>query len=349
MWVSFMSCVSVILLNMYTSKSEFASQPDPVMSVSVGDNVILRCFILNNYDDPVVWYKQTSGQQPSIVALVQMVKYVENPDFYNEFKSQKRFTIEKANGMCHLKITNVTASDEGMYYCGGKNYEIFFAGGTYLNLKGLQNTQHELYVSVLQRPASVSVHSGDTVMLMCSVLSERTSEDIRMFWFRSDSGKSVPQIIYTYNQSDQCEIDSATQNCTNNLYKDIVSQTDAGMYYCALITCGKILFGNGTKIHVEKSVESIVIILGVLLGFCVVVIIAQAVSYHKKARHYYNRENVQDTDKHHPSSQDCDALHYAAPHFKEGKNRRMRRKEAPQDSVYSQLNYLRVTDHTIFE
>ncbi|XP_056625995.1 uncharacterized protein LOC130438192 [Triplophysa dalaica] len=346
-----MICVSVILLNMYTSKSEFVSQPDPVMSVSVGDNVTLRCLILNNNDDPVVWYKQTSGQQPSIVALVQMVKYVENPEFYNEFKSQKRFTIEKANKMCLLKIAKVTASDEGMYYCGGKNYEILFGGGTYLNIKGLQNTQHRLNMSVLQHPASVSVHPGDTVRLMCSVLSERTSSDIRMFWFRSDSEKSVPQIIYTYNQSDQCEIYSATQNCTNNMYTDIVSQTDAGMYYCALITCGKIMFGNGTKIHVEKPVESIVIILGVLLGFCVVVIIAQAVSYHKKSRHNYCRENVQDIDKVHPFSQDCNAvhLHYAAPDFKEGKNRRMRRKETPQDSVYNHLNDLSMSDHTIFE
>ncbi|KAI7801786.1 putative immune-type receptor 13 precursor [Triplophysa rosa] len=330
----------------YTSESEVVSQSDPVMSVSVGDNVTLRCSVLKDYNEPIVWYKQTPGQQPYIVAMMQ--KYVENPDFYNEFKSQKRFSTEKFKGEYHLRISNVTASDEGMYYCGWKKFEIDFAGGTYLTLK---DTRHELYVSVLQRPASVSVHSGDTVMLMCSVLSERTSEDIRMFWFRSDSEKSVPQIIYTYNQSDQCEIDSATQNCTNNLYKDIVSQTDAGMYYCALITCGKILFGNGTKIHVEKSVESIVIILGVLLGVCVVVIITQAVSYHKKQRHYYNRENVQDTDKEHPSSQDCDAvhLHYAAPHFKEVKNRRMKGKEAPLDSVYSQLNDLRMVEYRITE
>ncbi|XP_057205922.1 signal-regulatory protein beta-2-like [Triplophysa rosa] len=347
MWVSFIICVSIIFQLTYTGEAGVVSQPDPVMSVSVGDNVTLHCFILKNTNDPIVWYKQTSRQQLYIIAMTQ--KYMNIPDFYNEFKFQKRFSVEKATGQCHLKITNVTASDEGMYYCGWKKFEIDFAEGTYLKLKGLQNTQHKLKVSVLQRPASVSVHPGDTVMLMCSVLSERTSEDKRMFWFRSDSGKSVPQIIYTYNQSDQCEIDSATQNCTNNLYKDIVSQTDAGMYYCALITCGKILFGNGTKIHVEKPVESIVIILGVLLGVCVLVITAQAVSYHKKERYYNNRENVQDTDKHHPSSQDCDALHYAAPHFKEGKNRRMRRKEAPQDSVYSQLNYLRVTDHTIFE
>lgn len=107
-----------------------------MISVSVGDNVTLRCFILNDFRDPLVWYKQTSGQQPYIVALVQMVKYVQNPVFYNGFQFQKRFTIEKANGMCHLKISNVTESDEGMYYCGGLKYEIVFAGGTYLSLKG---------------------------------------------------------------------------------------------------------------------------------------------------------------------------------------------------------------------
>ncbi|XP_056626388.1 uncharacterized protein LOC130438479 [Triplophysa dalaica] len=250
---SIIICVSVIFLHLYTSAFKIVNQPDPLMIVSVGDNVTLRCFSMKNYNEPMVWYKQTSGHQPYIVTMMQ--KYMDNAEFYDEFKFQKRFSVEKCKEECHLRITNVTASDEGMYYCGWIKYEIVFAEGTYLTLKGLQNNQDKLNVSVLQRPASVSVRPGDTVSLMCTVLSELTSSDIRMFWFRSDSEKSVPQIIYTYNQSDQCEIGSAMQNCTNNMYTDIVSQTDAGMYYCALITCGKIMFGNGTKINVGSPTE----------------------------------------------------------------------------------------------
>lgn len=37
---------------------------------------------------------------------------------------------------------------------------------------------------------------------------------------------------------------------------------------------------------IEKPVEYIVIILGVLLGVCVVVITAQAVSYYKEEKYY---------------------------------------------------------------
>ncbi len=51
-------------------------------------------------------------------------------------------------------------------------------------------------------------------------------------------------------------------------------------------------------------------------------------------------------------SQDHDAVEvsYAALHFKEGNNRRVRRKgETPQDSVYSQINNPHETDPSIAE
>ncbi|XDV37408.1 hypothetical protein PO909_007012 [Leuciscus waleckii] len=128
------------------------------------------------------------------------------------------------------------------------------------------------------------VHSGDTVTLMCSVLSEYNTADIRMFWFRSESGKS--EILYTQNKS---ETDSA-QNCTFSLSKNIVSQVDTGTYYCAVVTCGKILFGNGTKLNMVKPVDPLVMILSVLLGVCVVVITAQAILSHKKEKYYCNKE-----------------------------------------------------------
>lgn len=106
-------------------------------------------------------------------------------------------------------------------------------------------------MSVLQHPESEPVRSGDTVTLQCSVLYEHSNTDLRMFWFRSDSGQSVPEILYTSNQSNQCETDS-TRSCTFKLFKNIHSQMDTGTYYCAVVTCGKILFGNGTRINMSK-------------------------------------------------------------------------------------------------
>ncbi|XP_052005701.1 tyrosine-protein phosphatase non-receptor type substrate 1-like [Xyrauchen texanus] len=246
--------ISVMLLSkMYTAYSEVVHQPDSVVTVSVGDNVTLHCSVLiEDHSDPIVWYKQTSGHQPRVVLLVQ--KFAEKPHFYNEFQSS-RFTVERAHEICHLKISNVISSDEAMYYCGWRKYETVFAEGTYLALKGSQNNQHKFNVSIHQHPVSVSVYPGDTVTLLCSVSSKHTTADMTMFWFRSDSGKSVPEIIYTRNQSDQCEIDTFKQNCTYNLSKNIVSQTDTGTYYCALVTCGTILFGNGSKTKMGRVVK----------------------------------------------------------------------------------------------
>ncbi|XP_067313428.1 novel immune-type receptor 13 isoform X2 [Pseudorasbora parva] len=304
------------------------------MMVSIGDNVTLRCFSLIDHSDPISWYKQTAGRQPQAVAMVQKLA---KTHVFNNFESS-RFSIEMDSRKCHLTISNVISSDEGMYYCGWRQYETYFAGGTYLALKGSQNHQYKSNVSVLQHPVSEPVQSGDTVTLLCSVLSEYTATDIRMFWFRSESGKS--EILYTQNQSKTCETDPAP-SCTFTLSKNIVSQMDTGTYYCAVVTCGKIIFGNGTNINIVKPVDPLVMILAVLLGVCVVVITAQAILSHKKDRYYCNKEKgPKDTEKEHPTSQDHDVveLSYAALHFKEKKNRRVRRKEeTSQDCVYNQI------------
>ncbi|XP_042594173.1 novel immune-type receptor 13 [Cyprinus carpio] len=344
LWISVM-----ILCEMYPTHSKDFHQPDPVMMVSVGDNVTLRCFFLIDHTDPITWYKQTSGHQPQVVVMVQ--KFATIPYFFDNFKSS-RFSIETDTEKCNLRISNVTSSDEAMYYCGWRKYETHFAGGTYLALKGSKNNQYKSKVSVLQHPESETVQSGDTVTLQCSVLYEHSTTDIRMFWFRSDSGKSVPEILYTHNQSNHFETDSK-QSCTFKLFKNISSQMDTGTYYCAVVTCGKILFGNGTKINMVKPMDPLVIILCVLLGVCIIVIIAQAVLSHKKERYYNHKEKrLQDIEKEHPSSQDHDAmeLSYAALDFKEGKNRRVRRKgETPQDKVYSLINNTHETDHSVAE
>ncbi len=114
--------------------SEDFYQPDPVMMVSAGDNVTLRCFFLIDHTDPITWYKQTSGHQPRAVAMMQ--KLAKTPHFFENFKSS-RFSIETDTEKCHLRISNVTSSDEAVYYCSWRKYETHFAGGTYLALKGL--------------------------------------------------------------------------------------------------------------------------------------------------------------------------------------------------------------------
>ncbi|CAB1345277.1 unnamed protein product [Coregonus sp. 'balchen'] len=68
-------------------------------------------------------------------------------------------------------------------------------------------------------------------------------------------------IIYTHgDRSDQCEkspeAGSPTQSCVYNLPKRNLSLSDTGTYYCAVASCGEILFGNGTKLEIKDEQES---------------------------------------------------------------------------------------------
>ena len=60
--------------------------------------------------------------------------------------------------------------------------------------------------TVEQQAESDPVHSGDSVTLQCTVLSETSTGEHSVYWFRAGSGDSHPGVIYTPgNRSDECE------------------------------------------------------------------------------------------------------------------------------------------------
>ncbi|XP_047658081.1 uncharacterized protein LOC113646003 isoform X1 [Tachysurus fulvidraco] len=333
--------IQMLLYDIVDSQTQkkVAYQPNPVISAAPGDNVTLHCFLHDvQNSEPIVWYKQEGGHKPSLVAVVQKVQ---DPIYQDDFVSP-RFRIEKGSQSFHLKITDVKPSDEAVYYCGLITFYIVFANGTYLSVKG----NEDVSVSVWQRGVSDSVPAGASVTLQCSVLSESRAAELQVLWFRAAPPQSHPQIIYTHHNSrHQCESDSSTHTCVYNFSKNIVSLNDTGTYYCAVLLCGKIIFGNGTPVQMQNvaaSYNPVVICLGTALVMCGILISVQTVLLCKRKNGPRHRERIQhdaviNTDE---TNTQVDELNYAALHFNERKIKRVRGNRGPsQDSVYSEVKH----------
>ncbi|XP_053091547.1 uncharacterized protein LOC113547171 [Pangasianodon hypophthalmus] len=321
--------ITVMLFNKIDSaQTNDISQPNPMISADVGDNVTLHCFRLGEDNSgSIVWYKQKFGHEPCVMVSVQ-----HQPSYENEFKPPK-FSIEEEKRNYHLKISNVEPSDEAMYYCGYRKFLTRFGNGTFLSVKG----DGDIKVSVLQSSVLNSVPAGASVTLQCSVLSESRAAHLQVLWFRAAPSQSHPQIIYTHhNSSHQCESSSSTHTCVYSFSKNILSLSDTGTYYCAVAVCGKIIFGNGTRIKLEESVDPVVIFLAVALGLCLVVICAHVVSCKGRSCEYCSGRSQDSMVKKIPNQcRDAVELNFAASHVYKKRGKR----ERAHDNVYTEVMY----------
>ncbi|XP_067375599.1 uncharacterized protein [Channa argus] len=250
----------------------------PVTTVQLGEPVTFTCVFSKNAlsSKALHWYKQSTGDTLKLIgSLLKMT----TPEYGPEFS--ERLELKTDKNCSNLTILRTIEEDEGMYHCGVTEWINTKWSGTYLLVKG--NSQRTSNYTVVQwLTASDPVRPGDSVTLQCSLLSDSENKkcpgDHSVYWFRAGSEKSHPEIIHT-DGNHQCEKRSDTvKSCVYGFSKTI-SSSDAGTYYCAVATCGQILFGNGTKLDIDgistlsHTARVIISLLCVVLALSLIVIV----------------------------------------------------------------------------
>ncbi|XP_067312453.1 uncharacterized protein [Pseudorasbora parva] len=136
---AFVTVISIMLFSSGTACHRI-HQPNGVITVAVGNTVTLQCFAKG---DNLFWYKQIVGQKPRVITA--FVKWSE-PKFYNEFNND-RFSGKILGSNFNLTISDITQSDEAVYYCGAKVLYMEFGNGTHLIVKGQKNLTSKILTS----------------------------------------------------------------------------------------------------------------------------------------------------------------------------------------------------------
>ncbi|XP_022616068.1 signal-regulatory protein beta-2-like [Seriola dumerili] len=219
-------------------------------TVHVGEDVTLTCSRQNIDVGTLFWIRLVAGNLPEVLGAT----YTFASAYFNK---TPRITAKQEPGTFVLHITKTELSDTAFYYCE-KHVELrtTFLNITFLRVKGPEPD----ITAVIQVPSSDPARLGDSVTLQCSVLSDSEkktcSGDPSVYWFRATSDESYPSVIYAHgNSGDECERSPDAHSppkCVYNFSMNITS-SDAGTYYCAVATCGEILFGNGAKLEIEAA------------------------------------------------------------------------------------------------
>ncbi|XP_067374746.1 uncharacterized protein [Channa argus] len=218
--------------------------------IGVGEDVNLTCTRhVSDYDAALFWIRLVSGASPDFLGGTYTFDY----DGDNK---TPRITTKQEPGTFVLHISEAQPSDTGVYYCMKvEQLDMTFLKEIFLTTKAPEPD----ITANTKDPPSGPVHPGASAALQCSVVfdSERKtcSEKHSVYWFRAGSDKNPPSVIYPPgNNSVQCKKSPeahSLQKCFYSFSKNI-SASDAGTYYCAVATCGQILFGNGTKLDIQE-------------------------------------------------------------------------------------------------
>ncbi|XP_041800550.1 uncharacterized protein LOC121611890 [Chelmon rostratus] len=222
------------------------------MTVDFGQDVTLTCDRQTSWTSTqLFWMRLVSGNLPEFLGGTVTIDF-------NGVTTTGHITSKQGPGTFILHISQAKLSDTGVYFCVKvKQVDMTVLKGTFLRIKGPEPDT----IAVVQVPPSDRVPPGGSATLQCSVLSDSEKKTcpggLGVYWFRAGSHESHPSVIYAHgNSGDECEESPEARSphkCVYNFFMDDISPSDAGTYYCAVATCGQVLFGNGTKLDVEGS------------------------------------------------------------------------------------------------
>lgn len=221
-------------------KTSGITQDSGIITAEVGGTVTLKCFCQNDAVTFLSWYQQRLGGKPVIIST--RMKHNKEASISKAY--MERFQVLTGQSINHLKISNLQPLDSGTYYCGILEFNaIEFGRGAFLHVKASLSNIH----AVVQQPALELLRAGESANLSCTVYAEKCAGEKSLYWFRH--GAAQPAVMY--RNVGQCTTDSRSENCTLNLAIKSMNASDVGMYYCALASCGEIVFGNGTRLMIS--------------------------------------------------------------------------------------------------
>ncbi|XP_073331454.1 uncharacterized protein [Pagrus major] len=315
--------------------STYVGQDSGFVSANLGDSVTMRCFYKG---DAVMfyWYKQTLGQKPQLLST--FYKRDKSGIFQNEFKNNSRFALDTGNGNNHLTISDLRISDSATYYCTGcYAYDFEFVEGITVSVKGSGLS----IPALVYQSASDIIQPGDSVD--CTVHTGTCDGEHSVYWFKH-SQESHPGLIYTHGgRNDQCERKDNTQThtCVYNLPMKSLNLSHAGTYYCAVASCGHILFGEEKKLDSERKVVSpflVYSLTGALTFNTILVVLLAYAAYTLNKRNRCGCTDSRSSASLSPNAanyQDSDNLHYAALREFRAKRSPRQRDDTQSECVYS--------------
>ncbi|XP_016526045.1 uncharacterized protein LOC103136843 [Poecilia formosa] len=227
------------------------AQEHTTETVSVGADVTLTCSRRPSSSGYLFWMKVVAGNLPEVLAAT----YTFDSNIAN---STPRITTKQEPGTFLLHIKQTELKDTAFYYCE----EIIDLQRTLWNVTFVKVKGPEAEITtVVQEPPSLPIHQRDSLTLQCLVQSESddhaSSDHHSVHWFKANNDESPHSKLYVHGKSaSKCERIPETpsvRKCVHNFSLSDVDSSDAGTYYCAVVTCGNLLFGKGTKLEIEGS------------------------------------------------------------------------------------------------